>query len=104
MKRSKPLTFLIALGVVLVAGFALRAPGHWGGGAADAFFLKYVYDAVAIVVAIQCFWRAAAVRHDRAMWVLVGCGMLCGVVGNTVYDALYGATDDPPVPSWADAA
>jgi diguanylate cyclase (GGDEF)-like protein len=104
MSRSKPVTLLIALGVVLVAAFTVRAPGHWGGSAADAFFIKYVYDAVAVVVAIQCFWRAAAVRHDRAIWTLVGCGMLCGVIGNTIYDALYGATDDPPVPSWADAA
>jgi diguanylate cyclase (GGDEF)-like protein len=104
MTRSRPLTALLAASALLVVAFTARAPGHWGGASADAFFLKYVYDAVAIVVATLCFWRAATVRADRAIWTLVGLGMLGGVVGNTVYDMLYGATDTPPVPSWADAA
>jgi two-component system, cell cycle response regulator len=104
MARSRPVMALLAAGMVLLAAFVVRAPGHWGGEPADAFFIKYVYDAIAAVVAVQCLWRAATVRDDRAIWALVAAGMLCSVVGNAIYDALYGATDTPPVPSWADAA
>src|SRR3954471_11076093 len=104
VKRPVPVQLLFVAGFVLMAAFALRAPWHLGGDAADAFAMQWLYSGIAVVVAAQCFWRAAAHRDERAIWVLVGGGMLCGVIGNEVYDVLYAQSDAPPVPSWADAA
>ena len=104
MARSRPVLTLLAVSILLTAAFTLRAPGHLGGQPADAFFIQYVYDAIAATVALLCLWRAVAVRAERPLWVLVASAMLCNVAGNEIYTALYGATDSPPVPSWADAA
>jgi two-component system, cell cycle response regulator len=98
--RSRPVSVLLAISVALTAAFVLRAPWH----AVNAFFINEVYDAIAAVVAVLCIWRAVAVDRERALWVLVALAMLCGVAGNETYTALYGATDSPPVPSWADAS
>ncbi len=94
---------LIALGLGLAAAFALRAPGHLGGEPVDAFFGRWVYGATATIGMVLCAWRAIRVRQDRAVWSLIAVAFILQVAGNTVYTVLYGATDSPPQPSYADA-
>jgi two-component system cell cycle response regulator len=93
---------LIALALALTAAYAIRAPGHWGGEQADAFFVQWVYDAVAVFGMVLCTWRAIRVDHERAVWSLIAVGFLFQVAGNEVYTGLYGA-GAAPFPSPADA-
>ena len=101
--RPWPVLVLMALGLVLAAAYALRAPGHWGGEPLDAFFGRWVYGAAAAVGMVLCAWRAIRVRQDRAVWSLIAFAFVLQVAGNTVYTVLYGASDAPPQPSAADA-
>jgi two-component system cell cycle response regulator len=101
--RPWPVTALIALGLALVAAYAIRAPGHWGGEAWDAFFVQWFFGAAATVGMVLCAWRAVRVRQDRAVWSLIALAFVLEVAGNTAYTLLYGSTAAPPQPSVADA-
>jgi diguanylate cyclase (GGDEF)-like protein/putative nucleotidyltransferase with HDIG domain len=93
---------IIALALAMTAVYAMRAPGHWGGDAFDAFFVQWVYDGVALLGMVLCVWRAVRVPRDRAIWSLIALSLALQVVGNEVYTALYGSGDSP-YPSPADA-
>ena len=92
---------LVALGLGLAAAYGLRATGHWGGRQADAFFVSWVYDAVAAIGTVLCAWRSIRVREDRWTWGLIAVAFVLDVVGNTIYVAPHGASNGP-VPSVAD--
>jgi PAS domain S-box-containing protein len=92
---------LILAGLGLAAVCAVRAPGHWGGAPADAFFAKWLYDAAAAIGGVLCAWRAIRVAGDRITWSLIATAFVLEVAGNTLYAARYGAATGP-VPSVAD--
>ena len=99
--RPWPVRALIALGLVLLAAYAVRAPFHWGGPRLDAIFGLWVYDAVAAIGMVLCAWRAIRVRKDRAVWSLIAIAFVLQVAGNTAYALIVGS-GTPSVPSTAD--
>lgn len=101
LSRPAGVDGLIALGLVLVAVYVVRAPGHWGGPRVDAFFAKWLYDAAAAIGGVLCAWRAVRIREERPIWSLIAAAFVFEVAGNTVYAVRYGGSGGP-VPSVAD--
>lgn len=95
LSRPSGVDALTALGLVLVAVYVVRAPGHWGGPRVDAFFAKWLYDAAAAIGAVLCGWRAFRVREDRATWSLIAVAFVFEVAGNSVYAVRYGGSGGP---------
>lgn len=100
---SRPVRVIIALGLLLLAAYALRAPGRWGGTPVDEFFTVWVYDALGFIGMVLCGWRAIRVPVDRVVWSLIALSFLCQVAGNAAYTVLYDPAGDIPFPSVADA-
>ncbi|MEA2133740.1 MAG: hypothetical protein QOC68_1649 [Solirubrobacteraceae bacterium] len=102
MERPWPVRALLAAALALSAAYAIRAPGHWGGERADAFFVQWIYNAVAVLGMLLCVWRAIQFREGRAVWSLIALSFAFQIAGNEAWIVLYGAST-APVPSVADA-
>ncbi len=87
----------------MLAAYALHALFGLGGHRLDAFYLKWVTDAIALVAAAMCMWRAIAVRGERFAWALFSVGMASWGLGNIYYSIFLVDKNPVPIPSVADA-
>jgi signal transduction histidine kinase len=91
-----------ALSVVMLAAYALHALFGVGGHRTDGFYLKWVNDAVVLLSAAVCLWRAVAVRAERLAWALIGAAMASAGLGNIYYSIFLIDKNPLPIPSVAD--
>ncbi|MDX6466375.1 MAG: hypothetical protein QOI27_1415 [Gaiellaceae bacterium] len=94
---------MCALSVVMLAAVAVHALFGIGGSGLDSFFSKWVSDAVVLLSAVVCMWRAVAVRAERLAWALLSVGMASWAFGTVYYSVFLIDVHPLPVPSVADA-
>jgi signal transduction histidine kinase len=92
-----------ALSGVLLAAVAVHALFGIGGSGLDGFFSKWVSDAVVLLSAVVCMWRAVVVRAERLAWALLSVGVASWAFGTVYYSVFLIDVDPLPVPSVADA-
>ncbi|MEA2396463.1 MAG: hypothetical protein QOK25_19 [Thermoleophilaceae bacterium] len=104
MALRKPFLLRLALWscVLMLAGYSLHALGLLGGANLHDFFQKWINDAIVLVCAAACVWRAFAGREDRWAWALIGLGMTSWAAGNVYYSIFLINVDPLPIPSVAD--
>ena len=73
-----------------------------GGGWVDAVFKNGVYYGLIIAASVGCLIRAAASRHDRWAWGIIGLGLAIWTVGDLYYLLRLQDLVVTPVPSLAD--
>jgi two-component system cell cycle response regulator len=103
---GKPLVALRLTQGAALAGlvaYGAQAATAVCGSSADDFFETYVYTALIFIAALLCLSRAAAVRRERAAWLVLGLGLLFWSGGEIYYSIAWGDFADPPLPSVADA-
>jgi hypothetical protein len=87
----------------MLVAYALHALFGVGGHRLDGFFLKWVTDAIALLSAAMCMWRALVVRGERVAWALLSWGMASWGLGNIYYSIFLVDRNPVPIPSVADA-
>jgi len=93
----------LALSSVMLVAYVLHALFGLGGHRLDSFYLKWVTDAIALLSAAMCMWRAVAVRGERFAWALLSLGMTSWGLGNIYYSIFLVDKNPVPIPSIADA-
>jgi signal transduction histidine kinase len=88
---------------VLLVAYTLHALFGVGGVRLDDFYLTWVTDAIALLSAALCMWRAVLVRGERLAWVLFSLGMTSWGLGNIYYSIFLVDKNPVPIPSVADA-
>ena len=94
---------VLALSSLMLGGYVLHALFGVGGHRLDDFYLKWVTDAIALLSAALCMWRAVAVRGERFAWALFSLGMASWGLGNIYYSIFLVDKNPVPIPSIADA-
>jgi two-component system cell cycle response regulator len=74
-----------------------------GGSRVDWVFNDFVYNGLLLGAAFACVWRAVAVRHERAAWLLLGVGIASWLGGDLYWTLVLSDMESPPTPSPADA-
>jgi signal transduction histidine kinase len=93
----------MVLSSVMLVGYVLHALLGVGGHRLDGFYLKWVTDAIALLSAALCMWRAVVVRGERLAWALFSLGMASWGLGNIYYSIFLVDKNPVPIPSVADA-
>jgi two-component system, cell cycle response regulator len=88
---------LLAAFAFLVAHLAFGL----GGPSLDHFTERWLYDGLELVAGAACLARAAATRHERVAWAVLGVGVLSFAIGDICFDFVYGG--NPPGVSICDA-
>jgi signal transduction histidine kinase len=94
---------VLVVSSVMLGSYALHALFGVGGHRLDGFYLKWVTDAIALLSAAMCLWRALVVRGERVAWALFSLGMASWGLGNIYYSIFLVDKNPLPVPSVADA-
>jgi two-component system cell cycle response regulator len=99
--RLHPARLTLSIAAVLVAILAL----HYAGvGPAWPAWAEHLYEALEVLAAACCLWRAAAHPKERKPWLVIGIGMVSFAAADLYYTiALQPLGDDIPYPSLADA-
>ncbi|MDQ6914691.1 MAG: diguanylate cyclase [Actinomycetota bacterium] len=98
-----PARLFKAILVVLLAASAVRAFVPFGGHAVDGLFIDWVHDALMVVAAAACLWRAVRVPEARAAWAWAGAALALYAAGEISWGVLYEHQANPPYPSLSDA-
>jgi two-component system cell cycle response regulator len=88
---------------LLLAAFALQAGTGLAGESVTGLFQDYVYNALLFAGAGFCLWRAAAIRAERAAWLVMGAGIATWTAADVVWTVVYSDDPNAPYPSVADA-
>jgi len=89
----------------LIAGLAALAAHDGlglGGAGTNHLFDRWIYDAVEVLAATGCLYRAVTVSRERIAWAFIGVALIATTTGDLLFDQLYNGS--PPFPSVADAA
>jgi two-component system, cell cycle response regulator len=87
---------------MLLAVFALQAGTGLAGEAVTVAFQDYLYNGLLFAGAGFCLWRAAAFRHERAAWLVMGAGIATWSGADVLWTVLYADDPSAPYPSIAD--
>ncbi|HMJ97517.1 MAG TPA: hypothetical protein VK486_16840, partial [Thermoleophilaceae bacterium] len=87
---------LALLAYVVHTAFGLGSPEL------DGFFQDWVYCSLIVVAGGACVARAAAVREERAAWLVMGIGLVAWAAGEVTWTLVYADAANPPYPSVAD--
>jgi two-component system cell cycle response regulator len=99
--RPHPARLTLAFTAALVAALALHYSGVWPRWPALA---EHIYEAVELIAAACCLWRAYAYPRERTAWLVIGLGMVSFAIADLYYTfVLQPRGDDIPYPSLADA-
>jgi two-component system, cell cycle response regulator len=90
---------LLILGALLLAVFTARAVAP---GALPWVPSTPLYDVVDILGTLAIVVRAAAVREQRAAWILIAVGVCASTMGDVLSTIIYASSAEMPVPSWCD--
>jgi diguanylate cyclase (GGDEF)-like protein len=102
-RRGVPFAIVLGWRVLAVTGLAflgLHLAWGLGGSGLDDFANRWLYDALELLAAAGCLFRAASIRSERAGWLALGLGILAFTAGDVVYDFYY--VGDAPAVSLAD--
>jgi diguanylate cyclase (GGDEF)-like protein len=106
LHASPPVAWAVRAGQALAAAgltaFVLHATGTVAPGL-DRLFDNWVYNGLLVLAAIGCLARAAAIRHERWAWLLMGLGIAAWTLGDLHYTLFVGDGESPPFPSIGDA-
>jgi two-component system, cell cycle response regulator len=92
----------LALAILGLLGFVLRAAGAVSANP-HGLFDTWTYNGLLVLAALGCLARAAAVRHERGAWLLMGLAIAAWTVGDLHYTFYLSGLDEPPFPSIGDA-
>ena len=96
-----PARLTLAFAAVLVGALVLHYSGVWPHWPKAA---EHIYEAVELIAAACCLWRAYAYPRERKAWLAIGLGMVSFATAELYYTfALEPRGDDIPYPSIADA-
>ena len=99
--RVHPARLTLAFAAVLVGALLLHYSGVWPHWPKAA---EHIYEAVELIAAGCCLWRAYAYPRERTAWLAIGLGMVSFATAEIYYTfALEPRGDDIPYPSLADA-
>src|SRR5215218_686866 len=92
----------LALAVAGLAAFMLHATGVVAADL-NGLFDNWIYNGLLVLASVGCLARAAAIRHERGAWLLMGLGIAAWTAGDLHYTFYLSGLDDPPFPSIGDA-
>jgi two-component system, cell cycle response regulator len=101
-RNAPPRAFWAIIAIAYVV-FATQALSGIGGVAVTEAFREYLYRALLAAGCVCCLWRAAAVREERAAWLVMGTGIAAWTAGDVSLSVFYADDDVLPIPSIADA-
>jgi diguanylate cyclase (GGDEF)-like protein len=88
---------VVVMTVAFVVGTLFRPAGH------NTFFDVYLYFALLVGACALTFARWHLVRdNERNAWLTLGIGMVCWILGESVWSLAYGPSENPPTFSVAD--
>ncbi len=90
------------LGALAIAFHLAHGQLGLGGHSLDNFVENWIYDAIVTGAAVSCLLRAALVRRERLVWLLLGAGLTFNAAGEIYYSFAWGLSGNPPIPSVAD--
>ena len=93
--------FAALAGLALLA-YMLHIAVGLGSPGLDTFFDDWVYCALIVAAGAACVARAAAVREERAAWIVMGVGLMAWAAGEVTWMLVYANELNPPYPSAAD--
>ncbi len=96
----RTMRILLAIGFGVVALFGLRRTLGIG---TSQLVATWTPDLIGLIVLCVIGWRLASERRERAIWMLLGLGMVCYCAGNAYWNHVLVADPSPPLPSVADA-
>src|SRR5919197_2506200 len=102
--RHKP-NAQLAVGLMLAGvwlGYALHVSLGLGGSPLERVETP-IYDGLLVAAALVCLLRVARQRQDRAAWSLIGAGLAVWSASDIYFNAAYGNSSNPPLPTLADA-
>ena len=86
----------------LMVLFALQVGTGLAGDEVTAVLVDYLYNGLLFAGAAFCLWRAAAVRQERAAWLVLGLGIASWTAADIFWTVAYADDSAPPYPSIAD--
>ena len=99
--RVHPARLTLAFAAALVGALILHYSGLWPHWPKPA---EHIYEAVELIAAACCLWRAYAYPRERKAWLAIGLGMVSFATAELYYTiVLEPRGDDIPYPSLADA-
>jgi two-component system, cell cycle response regulator len=88
---------------VLLALFAVQVGTGVAGPQVTAVFDDYLYNALLLAGAGFCAWRAAVVREERLVWMLMGATIVVWTAGDIAWTVAWAQDPNAPYPSLSDA-
>jgi two-component system cell cycle response regulator len=88
---------------VLLALFAVQVGTGVAGPQVTAVFDDYLYNALLLAGAGFCVWRAAVVREERLVWMLMGATIVVWTAGDIAWTVAWAQDPNAPYPSLSDA-
>jgi diguanylate cyclase (GGDEF)-like protein len=105
--RAGPARLVCGGTLAIVVAWALYVlhvtAGDAAGIDADRLFNTFVFSGVLIAAACMCLARGLLVATDRAVWTVLGAGMLSWALATVYWSMFLKHLDAPPYPSVADA-
>ena len=97
------LSMLALAGLCLTCGAYLAHILLGVGGHDGQVWSVWVYEAIGLLAAATCLWRAF-VGRNRRVWAAFGLAVLLANMGDIYAGHVLQTMQSPPYPSWADAA
>jgi two-component system, cell cycle response regulator len=102
-RTPHPARLTLAIAALLVGVLAL----HYAGVLWPAWppILDHIYEAIEVLAAICCLWRAATHKRERGAWLAIGLGLVSFCTAELYYTIVLQpkGEDNIPYPSLADA-
>jgi diguanylate cyclase (GGDEF)-like protein len=96
LRALTALTGLALLAYLLHVVFGLGSPGL------DGFFQNWVYCGLTFAAGTACVIRAAAVREERAAWLVMGIGLFAWTAGEVVFSSFVVGDPNRSYPAVSD--
>ena len=88
---------------VLLVLFTIQVGTDVAGPQVTEVFEDYLYNALLLAGAGFCLWRAAVVKEERLIWVLMGATIVVWTAGDIVWTVTWAQDPNAPYPSLSDA-
>jgi diguanylate cyclase (GGDEF)-like protein len=98
--RPHPARLTLAFAALLVGALALHYGGVWPDWPPIA---EHIYEAIEVIAAGCCLWRAFAYPKERKPWLAIGLGMVSFSTAELYYTFVLQSKAEIPYPSLADA-
>jgi two-component system cell cycle response regulator len=105
LSRIQRYALRISWGVaaLLAVGLGVQFATGVGGDDLTRVLLDYMYNGLLLLGAGFCLWRAVAIAHERAAWLIIAVGLVSWTAADIVWTAVWAEDPNAPYPSIADA-